>query len=173
MSRFAALTLLAMIAAGIHVPPTVAQPDTIVKPAVAPSGLVVPRFVSLGVTRGNMRKGPSTDHPIEWEYQVRGTPLEVLEEYQSWRFVRDRDGAEGWMHKQLLSGRRTAIVMGDWASIREEPLPDARIVARAEAGVLVQLLSCGAVWCDVDADGTTGWVDRDSLWGLYDHEILD
>ena len=168
MGRILCLTLLALTF--LTGTPLSAQD---VKPEIAPSGLVVPRFVSLGVSRGNMRVGPSTDHPIMWEYQRRGLPLEILEEYQSWRLVRDVDGTTGWMHKQLLSGRRMGMVQGDWAVIREEPLPDARIVARVAPKVAVRLLECGAVWCDIDAGEASGWVDRDSLWGLYDHEILD
>ena len=36
------------------------------------TNLPLPRFVSLKVSEGNMRRGPSLTHKIDWSYQRRG-----------------------------------------------------------------------------------------------------
>ena len=35
--------------------------------------------------------------------------MEIIQEYDNWRRVRDSDGSEGWINQSLLSGKRTAI----------------------------------------------------------------
>ncbi|NNF73231.1 MAG: aspartyl-trna synthetase, partial [Rhodobacteraceae bacterium] len=77
------------------------------------TNLPLPRFVSLKASEGNVRRGPSLSHRIDWVFTRRDMPLEITGEYGHWRRVRDRDGAGGWMHYSLLSGARTVIVAQD------------------------------------------------------------
>ena len=49
------------------------------------SGLPLPRFVSLKSNRVNVRKGPSTDHAVEWVFSRAGLPVEVIAESDNWR----------------------------------------------------------------------------------------
>jgi SH3-like domain-containing protein len=72
-------------------------------------GLPVPRFVSLKSDRVNARAGPGQRYPVEWVFVRRGLPVEVVAESDLWRRVRDMEGVEGWVHKGLLSGQRTAV----------------------------------------------------------------
>lgn len=141
--------------------------------ATGPSGFVVPRFVSLGVGRANLRVGPKQSYPIDWVYQRKGLPLEIIKEHESWRRVRDLDGAEGWMHKQLLVGRRTGIVIADWAEIRDQPDDLSFMVIRAEQGVQISVDECQLDWCLVGIDGNEGWVAKTAIWGVYPAEIFD
>jgi SH3-like domain-containing protein len=75
-----------------------------------PSGLPLPRFVSLKATRVNLRIGPGRDYAVAWLYTRPGVPMEVIQEYDNWRRVRDAEGTEGWVYQSLLSGDRTATV---------------------------------------------------------------
>ena len=143
------------------------------QPSIGASGYPIPRFVSLGVSKANMRVGPSRNHPIKWEYQHRGMPLEVIREHENWRQVREVDGTDGWMHRQLLSGGRTGIIQPDWVSIRDEANDASHILARVQKGKVVRLDSCGPAWCNVEVDDVEGWVEREAIWGIYDHEIFD
>ena len=88
------------------------------------SGLPLPRFVSLRSGEVNMRAGPGLQYPVEWAYRRRALPVEVVAEYHHWRRVRDREGTEGWIHKSLLSGRRTAVVVGEIRTLRSKAEPD-------------------------------------------------
>ncbi|AHG48880.1 hypothetical protein RLEG12_08050 (plasmid) [Rhizobium leguminosarum bv. trifolii CB782] len=142
------------------------------------SGLPIPRFVSLKANRARMRVGPSFEYGVEWVYQAQGLPLEIIEEYGNWRKVRDCDGIFGWMHRSLLSSRRTAIV-GPWLKDTVPLRTQTRgtIQARLEPRVRIQLLSCSLSWCDVAVDHEkerlSGFVEKSSLWGVYPNEVFE
>ena len=74
------------------------------------TNLPVPRFVSLKAANGNVRRGPSLTHRIDWVFNQRDMPLRITAEYDNWRRVEDRDGMGGWMHYSLLSGTRTVLM---------------------------------------------------------------
>jgi SH3-like domain-containing protein len=142
------------------------------------SGLPLPRFVSLKSDRVNVRKGPSTDHAVDWVFSRAGLPVEVIAESDNWRQVRDADGSEGWVFHSLLSGRRTALVT-PWAkdeqqmSLYQRPNPSSGSVARVEPGVLGILVSCDGEWCDFSVNGYSGWIEQERLWGVYSGERLN
>ncbi|WP_300437986.1 SH3 domain-containing protein [uncultured Mameliella sp.] len=137
------------------------------------TNLPLPRYVSLKASEGNVRRGPSLTHRIDWVYKRRGMPLEITAEHGHWRRVRDRDGAGGWVHYSLLSGARTVIVEQDMLSLYRRPDPDSVVVARLELGVIARLGDCGPDWCRLTADGYRGWVDKTALWGVGLDEIRD
>src|SRR5688572_19009902 len=56
--------------------------------ARGPSGLPIPRFVSLKSGRVNARVGPGLNYAVEWLYMKPGLPMEILQEYDNWRKVR-------------------------------------------------------------------------------------
>src|SRR5512136_1372540 len=59
------------------------------------SNLPLPRYVSLKSDRVNVREGPSKEHPTVWIYQRAGLPVEITAEFETWRKIRDSEGAEG------------------------------------------------------------------------------
>lgn len=142
-------------------------------PAVAETGLPVPRFVSLRANEINVRTGPGRRYPILWVFQRRSLPVEIIAEYDTWRRIRDREGAVGWVHQSTLSGRRSVIVAARTRTLRRKPTAQAPPVALAEAGVIAGLLECADEWCRIDAQGYRGWLKRDEVWGVYAGEKLD
>ncbi len=138
------------------------------------SGLPVPRFVSLKSGKVHARTGPALRYPVRWVYQRPGLPVEVIQEFDVWRKIRDRDGAEGWVNQILIDGRRTAIIEGEeLVAARRQDSEKSKIAARFEPGVIVQLRQCLPEQCEVSAGGYRGWVPRKFLWGLYRGELLD
>ena len=137
--------------------------------------LPLPRFAAFKSDEVFMRTGPAQRYPIKWTYKRDRLPVEILQEFDGWRRVRDFDGEEGWVHQSMLSGKRTALISGD----KELPLfgkPDAQesdIIARVEPKVIVQLEKCDAALCRVRGGGFKGWMKRDNLWGIYPHEIIE
>ncbi len=131
------------------------------------TGLPLPRFVSLAAEPANVRTGPGVRYPIEWVFKRKGLPVEIIAEYELWRKIRDSDDAVGWVHKRLLSGRRTVLVGGDSMQVLlEQPETGAKTVTLAEPGVVARLLECRGLWCRIDAAGREGWIPRASLWGV-------
>lgn len=139
----------------------------------AVTNLPLPRFVSLKGREGNARRGPSVEHRIDWVFQHPGMPLKITAEYENWRRVEDADGEGGWVHYALLSGVRTVVVTGEEAVLRGDPMARAPIMAGAEKGAILHLLSCNLDWCELSADGTEGWMVRSEFWGVLPGETLE
>lgn len=136
------------------------------------TGLPLPRFVSLRADEANIRTGPGVRYPVEWVYVRRFMPLEITAEFGNWRKIRDWEGTEGWVHKSMLSGRRTVIVTGKVSTIRRSPSAAGTAVAYAEAGVIGTLLECRPGWCRIDIQGYRGWLQRDQFWGVFPKEFI-
>ena len=137
------------------------------------TNLPIPRFVSLKAEEGNVRRGPSLSHRIDWVFTRRNMPLQVTGEHGHWRRVEDRDGQGGWVHYSLLSGVRHVIVEADLTPMRVKPTAEAEVNAYAEAGVVARLGKCSLEWCRINADGRRGWVEKNILWGVRAAEIRD
>lgn len=142
------------------------------------SGLPLPRFVSLKSAKVNSRIGPGVTYAVDWRYMKSGLPMEIIQEFDNWRKVRDSDGAEGWINQALLSGKRTAIVT-PWqksknaqVNLLEEPDRKAATVAILDPGVIGQIESCNGEWCEMSFEGHAGWVAQSLLWGAYPGEQI-
>lgn len=141
----------------------------------ARDNLPVPRFVSLRSEEVNLRTGPGVRYPVEWVFLRRQMPVEIVQEFENWRRVRDREGTEGWVHQSMLTGRRTAVVLGDSGTLVElkrRAEAAAPGLARVEAGVIANLIECQGDWCRVEAGGFRGWLERTHIWGVYAQETL-
>jgi len=136
------------------------------------TGLPLPRFVSLADDRVNVRFGPGKQYPIDWVYTREGLPVQIVEEFDTWRKIVDHEGAEGWVHSSLLSSRRTILVDGEIRELRRTPDRDSRVVLRAEPGVIGRLFDCEENWCRVEIAGQRGWLERSEFWGTLPGEIL-
>lgn len=133
----------------------------------------VPRFVSLAKDKAYMRTGPGSRFPIEWIYKRKNMPVEITLEFENWRKIKDIDGAEGWVHMSLLSGRRYGIVRSDdMIKLHAKPSIEARVMAYVEPDGVVKLLSCNRNWCHINAQGYKGWAPKKRLWGVYRDELI-
>ena len=148
--------------------------------ALGPStSLPLPRFVSLKKDVVYMRRGPGADHAIEWQYVRKHLPVEIVNEYELWREVRDPDGVEGWISANMLSGERYVIVTapkgdkGRREYLRNRPDSKAKVIAFIEPGVIAELRHCPDNWCEVAASGRTGWIERGLLWGILPNERVE
>jgi SH3-like domain-containing protein len=139
------------------------------------TGLRLPRYASLRFDKTNVREGPTKNHRTAWIFQKAGLPVEIIGEFDTWRRIRDSEGAEGWVLASLLSGRRTALV-APWRKADVLPIypkpgaPD--VVAKLQSGVLANIKVCQAGWCRVFGEGFEGFIPQGDLWGVYPDEAL-
>jgi SH3-like domain-containing protein len=146
------------------------------------TGLAIPRYVSLKADRVNLRNGPGTDYPTSWVFSRAGLPVEVLNEFEAWRQVRDAEGSTGWVLHSMLSGRRTALVL-PWelkpgqtppqTPLRSDDRENSRAVAFIEAGVIADVSRCDSRWCLVVIGSYKGYIEQNKLWGVYAGEVID
>ncbi len=138
-----------------------------------PSGLPLPRFVSLKSAKVNVRRGPSSDHGVAWVFQRKGLPVEITAEFDNWRRIRGSDGTEGWILQQMLSGNRTVYVHGESVAVHEEPDSRSIVLASLAPGVSGEVEECSGAWCLVSAGGYDGYVAQEKLWGVYPGERVN
>ncbi|MCP8886365.1 SH3 domain-containing protein [Devosia ureilytica] len=173
--RALVLILLALCAALPALPPVLAQDN--------PSGLALPRFVTTRSHPINVRVGPGTRYEIAWNYTVSGVPVEIIQEFDTWRKIRDMDGDEGWVHQSLLSGSRAGyaapLLANGEVLMHAGKSDDAATRARLAAGVRVNISECDGAWCNIAAgqpgerQAYSGWVRQEELWGVYPNEEFD
>lgn len=138
---------------------------TAVGPAAAQSDVELPYWASISVDEARMRKGPSPDVPVIWEYRRKDLPVKVVARFETWRKIEDPDGTQGWMAARLLSRTRTAIVTGGIRPMREDASVSAAVAYRAEAGVVGRITDCKNGWCLFDVKGRKGWIQTEHIWG--------
>lgn len=134
-----------------------------------PSGLPVPRYVSLKFGSVNARSGPSDDHRLLWVFHAKGLPVQVIAETEDWRRICDPDGQVSWVHRRTTDGRR--MVMRTQAGptpILSGPKPGAAPVAYLAPRALAALDRCKGDWCKIKVGNVGGWAAASSLWGTAD-----
>ncbi|HUK05129.1 MAG TPA: SH3 domain-containing protein [Burkholderiales bacterium] len=94
-------------------------------------------------------------------------PLEVIVNLEAWVKVRDATGALSWIEKKSLGERRTLLVSGASADVRERPEEGAPAVFSAAQNVTLDLIDVAPNgWLHVrHADGATGYVRAAQVWG--------
>ena len=140
---------------------------------LGPSGLPLPRFVTLRAAEVNLRSGPGVRYPIEWVFTRKGLPVEVVDEFETWRRIRDWQGSEGWVHQSMLSGQRGAMVVGADRLLRRAPEPGAPAIAEVQVQVVGRLHNCRDGWCRIEAKGYEGWLRQGEIYGTYPGETLN
>jgi len=162
-----------ILAAAVSIPPGYATPVTTGGERGPVTNLPIPRYVSMKSTKGNVRRGPSLSHRIDWVFKRRNMPLQITAENGHWRRVQDRDGMGGWVHYALLSGVRTVLVERDMLQVYTRPDPKTPVSAAFELGVVARLGACIQEWCRISAGGYKGWARKESLWGVLPGELRD
>lgn len=130
------------------------------------TGYPVPRFVSLRSDLVNVRRGPSTEHKIDWVYRRSGMPVVVTAEFGHWRRIEDVDGDGGWVHRALISGEDKGLVRAGGSDLHSSPDAGSRVVARARKGVIFDIQECAGQWCRVSRGEVSGWAVASTLWGV-------
>ena len=155
--------LLCLLAA-----PALAQDASILNP----SGLPIPRYVSLKSNEINVRVGPGTRYPIKWVYKRANFPVQVIEEFAHWRKIKDYDGSVGWVQKNMLGGDRTALIMDKPQNLYAEPEVSSTPIMRADPLVIGLVLECQPDWCKLEIKERTAWIRKADIWGVGREEVF-
>ena len=133
-----------------------------------------PYWASIASGQAMTRTGPAKTYPGIWLYQRRELPVRVVRKFESWRLIRDPDGAEGWMLSTLLSDQRTALVKaGEAREIHAKPDASSPVRYRAEAGVVGRIEDCEGGWCRFVVGKRSGFIRASDLWGVGENEVVD
>jgi SH3-like domain-containing protein len=168
--------LLAVVLSSSPVPLTVVD-TAAAQAAMRATGLPLPRFVSLKSGEVNVRRGPGQDYDVAFTFVREGLPVEIIQEFDTWRKIRDAEGEVGWVFHSLLSGERTALV-APWETSGQFPAHSAAssgaaVVAYLEPRVVAGVKECTGNWCLISVQDHQGWIEQERLWGVYPGETFD
>lgn len=138
-----------------------------------PSGLPVPRFVALKSDDVNLRAGPGKRYPIRWHYSRARLPVEIIEEFAHWRKIRDYEGTVGWVHKGIVDGKRSVLIMDKPQNLYAKPDITSKQVMRAAPLVIAALKQCQPDWCQVEIQNRKAWIRKADIWGVTREETFD
>ena len=137
------------------------------------TGLEIPRYVSLKSNDANIRVGPSINYPIEIKYIKKNYPLKIFEEYEEWRKVEDFQKNIGWIHKSLISGVRTGIILSNNnKNIELFNTLGGNVIGEIGKGNIVYLEKCKINGCLVSIENYKGWINKKNIWGVQEKEII-
>ena len=143
------------------------------KLVVQGSGLPVPRFVTLKSDTVNMRVGPGREYPLSWVYKKKNLPVKVIAEFDVWRKIIDHEGTTGWVHSQLVTLKRYALIQSRLTKLYRKADFDSPVVAVADKGVIVELQICESQWCRIATQDLRAFVRREDIWGILENETLN
>ena len=124
-------------------------------------------FLTLRNDKVNLRQGPSFEYPIKLFYKKKFLPVLVQEKFENFRKIRDHENNTGWIHVSQLSKKKAAIVIDDEAYIFSNNSIYSKPLAISKSGKLLLIKRCKKNWCKISNKNINGWINRDSLWGLY------
>ncbi|MGC2518520.1 MAG: SH3 domain-containing protein [Burkholderiales bacterium] len=95
-------------------------------------------------------------------------PVEIVVNIDNWVKVRDQAGDLAWVEKKALSDKRIVTVAAAVADVRQGADDKAPLVFQAQQGVALEVAEPSANgWVKVvHADGQTGYVKINQIWGL-------
>ena len=123
------------------------------------------KFLSLKNNEVNLRQGPSFEYPIKFIYIKKYLPVEVLDEFETWKKIKDFENNSGWIHISQLSKKKSAINVKNNSILYKKPTVYSKPIARLELGRLVLIKKCKVKWCKITSDKYVGWIEKNYLWG--------
>jgi len=123
------------------------------------------KFLSLKKNEVNLRQGPSKNHPIKFVYKKKYLPVEIIDNWDNWRKIKDFENNSGWIHISLLSGKRSVINQDDNSIIFSSNSIYSKPLAKVERGRLLFIKKCKNEWCKIVTGKYSGWIKKKSLWG--------
>lgn len=131
------------------------------------------RFASLRAAEVNVRAGPGVRYPVKWVFVRKTLPVAITAEFESWRKIRDSEGAEGWVHRAMLSAKRSIVIIEKAKTLRRSASDTAPAVAQMAPGIVAKIDNCNGQWCEVEVGAYSGWVRQNGLWGLRAKEVIE
>lgn len=130
-------------------------------PVVCPAG----QRVSVNVETANVRTGPGPKYDIVWKGVEKYYPLVVLDQVDTWYYVKDFESDTGWISKKLVDQTETVITIRERSSVRKGPGSKEPLAFVVDSGVPFRVVTRKGEWIQVQhADGDKGWLHKSLVW---------
>ena len=138
------------------------------------SCLCEPYFVCIKAKEANLHVGPGNEYKVILKFNVRFIPVVVTAKYDHWRRIKDPDGIEGWLHKNLLSTKRFVISRDEISKIYKKSNSESEILVEVKKNVIMKLNAVRGDWCSIEFENRgnkyKGWIKKDSVFGVGKNE---
>ena len=131
------------------------------------------KYLSLRNNKVNVRIAPSRTSPVKWVYEKKGMPVLIIDEYYNWRKIKDFENDNGWVHVSQLSKKRSVLFVEDNVLIFSSPTYFSKPLNRLSKLEVATITKCSLQWCKVKNNLFSGWVKKNSLWGINKNEIMN
>jgi SH3-like domain-containing protein len=130
--------------------------------------LPIPRFASLRSAKVNLHVGPGLKYPVEWVLVYKNLPVLIVLEFGQWRKIKLFDGTIGWVHKSLLSSKKTKVSIKE-TTLFSKPSDRSKKVAIISPGVVLEEIKLQKTWIKVHVKTNKnqkliGWIKTKYLW---------
>ena len=122
-------------------------------------------FLSLKKNKVNVRYGPSFDSDVKYVYKKINLPLKQIDKKENFRRIIDMKNNSGWIHVSQLKNNNS-VISTDLKILFKKPSSFAKPIAQLKKGRLLIIKECKKKWCNVETGKSTGWVDKENLWGI-------
>ena len=122
-------------------------------------------FLTLRNDKVNLRQGPSFQYPIKIFYKKKFLPVQIKDEYENFRKIKDHENNSGWIHISQLSKKRAALVKSQNLIVFKSPTLYSKPLVILDRGKLCIVVKCQNEWCKIEVDKYKGWVKQNALWG--------
>lgn len=134
--------------------------------ADTPSGLPVPRYVTIANGEAAARSGPSDDNRVVFVYHAKGLPVQIVAETDDWRRICDPEGSLVWVKKRLVDGNRSVMrIKPGPLPLHSRPSDTASVVGWLAPRALAGFDRCENGWCRVKVGKIKGWAPESEVWG--------
>lgn len=137
---------------------------------------VLPRMASVRSNNINARSGPGARYPIDWVYSQKGAPVEIIAEFELWRKIKDWENSVSWVHRAMLSSKRTVkVITPGENNIYSKADYDSKVIAKVEDQAVGDVKRCASTskFCLIKFGNVEGWVAKSNLFGVYNNEDID
>ena len=131
------------------------------------------KYLSLRNSKVNVRIAPSQTSPIKWIYEKKGLPVLIIDEYYNWRKIKDFENDSGWVHVSQLSKKRSILFIEDNVLVFSKPTNFSKPIFRVSKLEVATITKCDIEWCKVKNNIFSGWVKKNSIWGLNKKDIMN
>ncbi len=121
---------------------------------------------SLKNNKVNVRLGPSKTYPVKWIYTNKYLPVEIIDEQDNWKKIKDFENDVGWVHISQLSRKKSTLTLKDNLIIFSNPTIYSKPKAKVEIHQVFLVDKCIKSWCLVKNDQIHGWITKEFLWGM-------
>jgi SH3-like domain-containing protein len=129
----------------------------------------LPRFACVKSSKANLHVGPGLQYPVDWVLTLKRMPVQIVSEYGPWRRIKVCDGTVGWVHKSVLSSKKTAMFKSD-SVMFHSPSEKSKKIAQVGRNVAAVITKVKNDWTKVlvfaeDGENFAGWVQTQRMWG--------